>query len=56
MWVNGDGLADKDGTRNGTEWVPHCVTAAHNELWDGHPSLRFTNSTTAQAYTSIVPL
>ena len=56
LWINADGLADLNGTRNGSEWTPYCVTAAHNELWTGDPSLRFANNTLVQAYTSLVPL
>jgi hypothetical protein len=37
LWVNEDGMADLDHTRNGSEWVPYCVTAAHNRLWHGDP-------------------
>ena len=56
VWINADGLADAAGTRNGSEWVAHCVTAAHNDGWAGDASLLFGNATAMQAYTSLVPL
>ena len=56
LWVNADGMADLDGRRNGSEWEPHCVTAAHNRLWKGDPALLWTNATGTQAYTSVVAL
>jgi hypothetical protein len=56
VWVNADGMADLDGKRNGSEWVAHCVTAAHNRLWKGDRSLLWTNTTGTQAYTSVVAL
>jgi hypothetical protein len=45
-----------DHTRNGSEWVPYCVTAAHNRLWHGDPALLWDNTTGTQAYTSVVAL
>ena len=56
LWENADGMADLDGGRNGTEWVPYCTTAEHNRGWQGDPALRFNSSTPAQAYTSIFEL
>ena len=56
LWVNADGMADLDGTRNGTEWVANCVTAAHNRGWKGDPSMLFNETTPTQAYTSVVKL
>jgi len=57
VWTNADGMADADGTHvNGSEWVPHCVTAAHNDGWTGGKSLLFSNATAMQSYTSLVPL
>lgn len=56
LWVNADGMADLGGERNGSEWVAHCVTAAHNRLWKGDPALLWTNTTGTQAYTSVVGL
>jgi hypothetical protein len=54
LWVNSDGMADVDGKRNGTEWKPHCVTAAHNTGWSGDPALLFNDTSDVQAYTSLV--
>ena len=42
LWVNMDGQADFVGSRNGSEWVEYCVTAQHNAMWSGDPSLKFT--------------
>lgn len=56
LWVNPDGMADLDGSRNGTEWRAHCVTAAHNHGWKGDPLLLFNETTPTQAYTSVVKL
>jgi hypothetical protein len=56
LWVNSDGMADLDGSRNGTEWRAHCVTAAHNHGWKGDPLLLFNETTPTQAYTSVVKL
>ena len=49
-------MADLDGKWNGSEWVPHCVTASHNQLWKGDPTLLWANATGTQAYTSLVAL
>jgi hypothetical protein len=56
LWVNRDGQADLVGTRNGSEWEMHCVTAEHNTHWVGDKQWLYSADTRTQAYNSLVLL
>jgi hypothetical protein len=61
LWVNADGMAGFGTNLPGTAvWTRHSITAAHNRLWTGAPTDKFTEMVNDSsvfetlAYTSIM--
>ena len=64
LWVNADGMAAAPGRpagarADGSEWAPHCLSAAHNTGWKargGDPAMLFNASSGSETYNSLVQL
>ena len=41
IWHNRDGMADRDHTGNGSEWMRYSISYHHNLLWQGERQYKF---------------